>query len=222
MFSELLRCVVCWTWSCQPLSRARPFAILQAVASVRGLLWASSEWVAIPFSGCDLVSSVILRTPHAFCLQLFPVHRSSPLLSLRSSCGCALSLSLTHSSGCFVLFFLPLSWLFFLVFQLECFLWPHLQLPQFFPWLCQLYCWTHPSCYGVFPSSISIWFFLRVPTSWLKSLWSCMLPSFPLESLTYLSHLLKMSWESISCWVWLFSRLSLDRVMSFLDFFTAS
>lgn len=145
--------------------------------------------------------------------------RSSPLLCLRPSRVCALSLSLTPRFGCFVLFFLPLSWFFFLMFQFECFLWPHLQLPQFFPWLCQLYWWTHPSCYGIFPSSISIWFFLRVLTSWLKSLWSCMLPSFPLESLAYLSHLLKMSWESISCWVWLFSRLSLNRVISFLDFF---
>ena len=54
------------------------------------------EWAALPFSRCDVLSSVILGNPHPFRLRLCSMHCSSSLL--RFSRVCVLSCHLTHSS----------------------------------------------------------------------------------------------------------------------------
>lgn len=133
--------------------------------------------------------------------------------------------TLPHSSWMLCsAFFLLLSLSFFLTLQFGYFLWPCLQVHWFFPRLGQLYWWIHLFCYGGFRSSVFTWFFLRVSISLLKSVRSCNPPSFPLESLTYLSQLLIMSWQFQHLyyeWVWLFWWLCLESVLFFLAYFNS-
>lgn len=103
-----------------------------------------------------------------------PVPWPPPLLPLGSVC-CP-STWPTALGLCSVF---PLSLFFFSCFSLSVPLRLHLQGSHGSFRDCQLYWLTHPFIGVSLP--ISVWFSLRVPTFWLKSLWSCMWPSFPVN-----------------------------------------